>query len=63
MNSAIPSRRRPKTSSFTRVVLLISFIILVSRLIFILPAAFEHHQQKKAALESVPLSTTIRDSR
>ncbi|RPE02262.1 DUF2633 family protein [Candidatus Pantoea deserta] len=63
MNSAIPSRRRPRTSSFTRIVLLISFIILVSRLIFILPAAFEHHQQKKAAPESAPLSTTIRDSR
>ncbi|OQP34691.1 YfgG family protein [Pantoea latae] len=63
MNSAIPSRRRAKTPSFTRIVLLISFIILVSRLIFILPAAFEHHQQKKAAPESTPLSTPLRDSR
>lgn len=63
MNSAIPSRRRPKTSSFTRIVLLISFIILFSRLIFILPAAFEHHQQKKAAPESTPVSTISRDSR
>ena len=63
MNSAIPSRRRAKTSSFTRIVLLISFMILFSRLIFILPAAFEHHQQKKAALDAAPLSTAIRDSR
>ncbi|MCG7388930.1 MULTISPECIES: YfgG family protein [Pantoea] len=62
MNSAIPSRRRPKSGSFTRIVLLISFIILVSRLIFILPAAFEHHQQKKAAPQSAPLSTAIRDN-
>nr|WP_257026167.1 YfgG family protein [Pantoea piersonii] len=41
---------------------MISFIILASRLIFILPAAFEHHQQKKAAPQSAPLSTAIRDN-
>jgi len=63
VNSAIPSRRRAKTPSFTRIVLLISFIILFSRLIFILPAAFEHHQQKKAAPETAPLSATLPDSR
>ncbi|MBA2817170.1 YfgG family protein [Candidatus Pantoea persica] len=63
MNSAIPSRRRPKPRSFTRIVLLISFIILLSRMIFILPAAFEHHQQKKAAPPFAPLSLTDRDSR
>lgn len=63
MNSAIPSRRRAKTPSFTRIVLLISFIILFSRLIFILPAAFEHHQQKKAAPETAPLSAPLPDSR
>ena len=45
MNSAISPRRRQKTGTMTRIVLLISFIILFSRLIFILPAAFELHQQ------------------
>jgi len=41
----------------TRVVLLISFIILFSRLIFILPAAFEHHQQQKMLPEPVTISS------
>jgi hypothetical protein len=45
----------------TRVVLLISFIILVSRLIFLLPAAFEHHQQKKSMHE--PVSLSVNNSR
>nr|WP_202631143.1 YfgG family protein [Pantoea ananatis] len=45
----------------TRIVLLISFIILFSRLIFILPAAFEHHQQKQT--DSPPAITTLSDSR
>jgi len=41
----------------TRIVLLISFIILFSRLIFILPAAFEHHQQQKTIPEPVAITT------
>nr|WP_255434171.1 YfgG family protein [Pantoea sp. WMus005] len=45
----------------TRIVLLISFIILFSRLIFILPAAFEHHQQQKAISE--PVAVTSGDTR
>jgi len=45
----------------TRVVLLISFIILFSRLIFILPAAFEHHQQQKAI--PAPVTVTSGDTR
>ncbi|MHB2093183.1 YfgG family protein [Pantoea dispersa] len=58
MNSAISARRRPKTGTMTRIVLLISFFILVGRLIFIIPGAIEHHQQKKASPEPVTLSTS-----
>lgn len=61
VNSAISPRRRQKTGTMTRIVLLISFIILFSRLIFILPAAFEHHQQQKAIPE--PVTATSNDTR
>ncbi|ARF49261.1 MULTISPECIES: YfgG family protein [Pantoea] len=61
MNSALSPRRRKKSVSMTRVVLLISFIILFSRLVFILPAAFEHHQQKQT--ESAPAIPTLSSSR
>ncbi|MGB9095486.1 YfgG family protein [Erwinia sp.] len=47
MNSAMSFRKRRKTSHMTRIVLLVSFIILVGRLIFVVPGAIEHHQQKK----------------
>ena len=57
MNSAISPRRRQKTGTMTRIVLLISFIILFSRLIFILPADFEHHQQQKTIPEPVVITT------
>ncbi|MDF7648880.1 YfgG family protein [Candidatus Pantoea formicae] len=58
MNSAIPARRRPKTGTMTRIILLISFFILVGRLIFIIPGAIEHHQQKKALPEPVTTLST-----
>ncbi|HBZ17425.1 YfgG family protein [Pantoea sp. NPDC088449] len=61
MNSAISPRRRPKTSTMSRIILLISFFILIGRLLFIIPGAIEHHQQKKAIPEPVTLSTS--DSR
>jgi len=57
VNSAISPRRRQKTGTMTRIVLLISFIILFSRLIFILPAAFEHHQQQKSLSEPTAVSS------
>ncbi|MBP2198679.1 YfgG family protein [Erwiniaceae bacterium L1_54_6] len=58
MNNAFPARRRPKTGSMTRIVLLISFFILVGRLIFTIPGAIEHHQQKKATPDPVTQSST-----
>jgi hypothetical protein len=42
-------RKRQKTGHITRVILLVSFIILLGRLIFVVPGAIEHHQQKKNA--------------
>nr|WP_191322167.1 YfgG family protein [Pantoea nemavictus] len=45
----------------SRIILLISFFILVGRLIFIIPGAIEHHQQKQVISEPVTLSTS--DSR
>ncbi|WP_147199167.1 YfgG family protein [Pantoea sp. MBD-2R] len=45
MNNAM-SFKRQKTSRMTRVVLLISFILLVGRLIYAVPGAIEHHKQK-----------------
>lgn len=62
MNSAIPARRRPKTGTMTRIILLISFFILVGRLIFIIPGAIEHHQQKSALPKPVTTLSTS-DSR
>jgi hypothetical protein len=41
----------------TRIVLLVSFIILTGRLIYVVPAAFEHHQQKKQEV-AVPAAVT-----
>jgi len=41
----------------TRIVLLISFIILLGRLIYTIPGAIEHHQQKKATQETPALRT------
>ena len=58
MNSAIPARRRPKTGTMTRIILLISFMILAGRLLFIIPGAIEHHQQKKTMPQPVTLSTS-----
>lgn len=42
-------RKRQKTGRMTRIILLVSFIILVGRLIYVVPGAINHHQQKKAA--------------
>lgn len=47
MNRAMPFRKHRKTGRMTRIVLLVSFIILAARLLYVLPGAIEHHQQKK----------------
>ncbi|PNS11356.1 DUF2633 domain-containing protein [Mixta theicola] len=51
MNSITSLRKRRKTGRLTRIVLLISFIILFGRLLFVLPGAFQHHQDKKVDVE------------
>ncbi len=57
MNNATPLPRHKKTGRMTRIVLLISFIILLGRLIYTIPGAIEHHQQKKATQETPALRT------
>lgn len=59
MNSAMPFKKRQKTGRMTRVILLVSFIILVGRLIFVVPGAIQHHQQKK--LLSAPPVSAVND--
>lgn len=56
VNSVTSLRKRRKTGGMTRIVLFISFIILAGRLLFVLPGAFQHHQDKKASAD-VPLIT------
>lgn len=54
-------RRRKKTETMTRIVLLISFIILVARLAYTIPGAIEHHQQKKAIQPPTTIATPVTD--
>lgn len=56
MNSITSLRKRRKTGRMTRIVLLISFIILLGRLLYVLPGAFQHHQEKKVNMET-PVAT------
>jgi len=42
-------QKRQKTGTLTRIILFVSFIILLGRLIYVVPGAIEHHQQKKTA--------------
>ena len=57
MNSAMSIRRRQKTGLMTRIILLISFLILLGRLLYTIPGAIEHHQQKQTLPEPVVIST------
>jgi len=50
-------QKRQKTGKLTQTILFISFVILLGRLIYVVPGAIEHHQQKKA--ESVPSTTNV----
>ncbi|QHM72031.1 YfgG family protein [Mixta intestinalis] len=56
MNSVTSLRRRPKTGRMTRIILLISFILLLGRLFYALPGAFQHYQNNKENAE-VPVIT------
>ncbi|QUG74790.1 DUF2633 family protein [Erwinia sp. E602] len=58
MSNAMTFRKRSRTGRMTRVVLLVSFIILAGRLIFVIPGAIEHHQQRQNA--PVPTLSTER---
>ncbi|MCX8956758.1 YfgG family protein [Erwinia psidii] len=52
----MPFRKHKKTSRMTRIILLVSFIILVGRLIYVIPGAIGHHQQKKQDVNA-PVTT------
>ncbi|MFS2222095.1 YfgG family protein [Pantoea sp. B65] len=62
MNNAMSGHRRRKTGPMTRIVLLISFIILLARLIYTIPGAIEHHQQKKALPETPAITAPVSTS-
>ncbi|AHF76265.1 hypothetical protein Sant_1196 [Sodalis praecaptivus] len=47
MKAAFRMRRRPTTGRMTRWILLISFIILVGRLLYATVGAWHHHQNKR----------------
>ncbi|WP_380183686.1 YfgG family protein [Kalamiella sp. sgz302252] len=55
VNRAMVFNKRRKTSRMTRIVLLVSFIILAGRLLYVLPGAIEHHKQKK---QETPVSVS-----
>ncbi|PIJ48096.1 MULTISPECIES: DUF2633 family protein [unclassified Erwinia] len=57
MDSATPSyhrRQRRKSGIMTRIVLLISLIILIGRLILAIPGAISHFQQKQQDNSTTP---------
>ncbi|MCU5774001.1 YfgG family protein [Erwiniaceae bacterium BAC15a-03b] len=58
MNNAMHIQRHKKTGQMTRIVLLISFIILLGRLIYTIPGAIEHHQQKNAPTPAITAPVT-----
>ncbi|WNN43304.1 MULTISPECIES: YfgG family protein [Winslowiella] len=59
MHNAMTMKRHKKTGRMTRIVLLISFIILLGRLIYSIPGAIDHHQQKKAMPETSTIATPV----
>ena len=52
MNNAMSLQKRQKTGKLTQTILFISFVILLGRLIYVVPGAIEHHQQKKIVAET-----------
>ncbi|OON39001.1 hypothetical protein BTJ39_15240 [Izhakiella australiensis] len=53
-------RQRRKSSLMTRIVLLISFIILIGRLVFVIPGAISHHQQKQLEVSAPAAPVTVK---
>ena len=61
VNNAMSVRKRQKTGTITRIILFISFIILLGRLVYVVPGAIEHHQQKKAASAAPVDISTVKE--
>ncbi|MBT0727639.1 DUF2633 family protein [Rosenbergiella australiborealis] len=51
MNNSPLRRQKKKTARLIRVVFWLSLLLLLARLIWVLPAAFEHHKAKKMAAQ------------
>ncbi|WP_207774943.1 YfgG family protein [Serratia liquefaciens] len=47
--------RRKSTGQMTKIVLFVSFIILVGRLLYAAVVAVPHHQEKNSPLSKAPL--------
>ncbi|WKX25653.1 YfgG family protein [Tatumella ptyseos] len=47
MNNSPLSRQKKKSGSLVRIVFWLSLVLLVARLIWVLPAAFDHHRAKQ----------------
>ena len=54
MNKSPLSRQKKKTGSLIRIVFWLSLVLLVARLIWVLPAAFDHHQAKQESAGAEP---------
>lgn len=57
VNNVMTFRRPRKTSHITKIVLLVSFIILVARLVYVFPGALADHQQKKQNVSTPVVAT------
>ena len=49
-------RQKKKTGPLVRIVFWLSLCLLVARLIWVLPAAFDHHRTKQAAAQEAAVS-------
>lgn len=47
MSNSPLSRQKKKSGSLIRIVFWLSLVLLVARLIWVLPAAFDHHRAKQ----------------
>nr|WP_075181611.1 YfgG family protein [Pantoea sp. 1.19] len=63
MNHAMKMKRQQKTGLMTRIVLLISFLILLGRLLYAIPGAIEHRQQKQQAQSAPATSLSVQPVR
>ncbi|WP_241647433.1 YfgG family protein [Rosenbergiella metrosideri] len=54
MNNSPLNRQKKKSGSLIRIVFWLSLVLLVARLIWVIPAAFEHHRAKQESAGTEP---------